>query len=665
MLIDAMLVSGTYYVALNLRFDGDVPRYYGLRGAFSPFILAPITCHLLANSLAGVYRIVNRYIGLVQAMQVAEAGIVSTLVVLTIAIGWPGDTRPMPLSVVLVGGLGTTVAMVGVRFYGRVFHERTLSNVGPTQRLLLIGAGDHTDAVIREVQHSPELRGSLVGLGDDNPRLRGMRLQSVPVLGTVEDVPRLVEQHEVTELLITLSSPTHDELFRIHQLCRPAGVPLKTLPSLWDMVNGLVSGARELSIEDLLGRPKVETDLQAISDYVRGKRVLVTGAAGSIGSELTRQICAFDPAELILVDKDESALYYLHEQVRSTLTPYSVHPTSVALRHKMEHLFSTRRPQVVFHAAAFKHVPLMELNPDEAVINNIKGTAIIAECAGRHGVERMVNISTDKAVDPINIMGATKRAGEHIMAYAAALYPQTRYSSVRFGNVLGSRGSVIPVFRHQIETGGPVTITHPDMTRYFMTIQEAVQLVLQAAALIDYQAPGQTTTARTLVLEMGEPVRILDLAMQMIDLLGSERTREISIEYTGLRPGEKLTEALFCDHEHPQPTQHPLIRLAAANATPDDDAPGVPTEFVRNLTALITLAENSESAEAIIAALRACVPSYTPFDWRTVGEFPGVGDHPIQSTPPEQQPAGTRVAISFRDSGLLDPVPTTGSALCE
>ncbi|MCL5942116.1 MAG: polysaccharide biosynthesis protein, partial [Actinobacteria bacterium] len=575
MAIDVVIVLGAYYLALVFRFAAQVPADLAFHSRrFLLFAGLAVTLHLLANRLASVYAIVNRYIGLVQALRLAQASAVSTLLLMPTAVLWPGDQNLLPLSVVAVGGVLAMVAMIGVRFYGRIFHERSLSNVGGARRrLLLVGAGQAADMLIREVQRNPSLGVRIVGLVDDDPALRGMRLHQHPVLGTVADAPALVRKYEVDELLIAIPSATPAQMSRIHRLLKPAGVPIKTLPRLAELVGGeaRLADVRALDIQDLLGRPKVETDLGAIGAYLAGRRVLVTGAGGSIGSELSRQIAAFAPARLVLVDRDESALYHLHQDLQSRgAQHYEVVPTDILQQAKLEKLFAACRPHVVFHAAAFKHVPLMELHPDEAVVNNVAGTFTVAELAGEHRVERFVNISTDKAVDPVNVMGASKRVGEHLLRLLSRRYPQTRFCSVRFGNVLGSRGSVIPIFQQQIAAGGPVTVTHPEMTRYFMLIEEAVQLVLQAAAMVE-DVPGGYGA---FVLEMGEPVRIVELAQQMIDLLGNGPAQPIAVEFTGLRPGEKLHETLFCRGECAEPTRHPLVYLACLEETAGAAAAG-------------------------------------------------------------------------------------------
>ncbi len=437
------------------------------------------------NWAARAYTIVNRYIGLKQALRIAEATAASTLALFLFVASLPTQEHLTPLSVIPAGGVIAMVGMIGVRFYSRIFHERSLSNVEAAKNMLIVGAGRDASAIIREVDQGLVPGTRAVGIVDDTAALKGMRLYDLPILGPLDDLGRLIEEHDITDVLIAYDDPKPEQVAFVHRICHQLGISVKTVPSVADIVDGQarVTYARELRIEDFLGRPPVEIDLGAIAAYLEGKRVLVTGAAGSIGSELSRQISAFSPALMVLVDKDESGLYYLHEElVNRGVENIVIKPTSVALRTKMDRLFACHAPQVVFHAAAFKHVPLMELSPDEAVVNNVRGTLVIGESAALHGAELVVNISTDKAVDPSSVMGATKRLDEYTMQMLSAQYPQTHFCSVRFGNVLGSRGSVLPLFKQQIEAGGPVTVTHPDMERYFMTIEEAVKLLLQAAA---------------------------------------------------------------------------------------------------------------------------------------------------------------------------------------
>ena len=611
--VDAVFIALAYYLALTFRFEGRIPHSLGLEGSFSVFVLLAIAIHVLANGFSHAYRIVNRYIGLEQALRIAEASAVSAMALIVVVLVVPTPEHITPLSVVPVGGIVAMVGMIGVRFYSRIFHERSLLNVQTDKNLLIVGAGATANTIIRELRLGMLRDTTAVGIVDDTESLKGLRLNDLPILGTLDDLSRIIDDEDVTEVLIAFDEPHPDKVAYVHRVCHGLGIRVLTMPTMADIVEGQVSVtyARELRIEDFLGRPPVQIDAGAIQSYLKGRRVLVTGAAGSIGSELCRQIGAFGPAGMVLVDKDESGLYHLREElVNRGVEGVVIKPTSVALRAKMLRLFSTHRPEIVFHAAAFKHVPLMELSPDEAVINNIRGTMVVAEAAARYEAELMVNISTDKAVDPSSVMGATKRVGEYLMQLSSLRYPATRFRSVRFGNVLGSRGSVLPLFKQQIEAGGPVTITHPGMERYFMTIEEAVKLVLQAGALdVDEPLTGQGVLG-PFILEMGSPVSVVDLAHKMIMLLhGTDR--DIFVIFTGLRPGEKITEVLFCCDEQPMPTGHPMIRLAACAA--GDTAGGrLPAGFPANLRRLVALAERDAPSDEIVEVLRLCVPNYVP-----------------------------------------------------
>jgi len=668
--LDLAIVVVVYYVILAFRFAGSVPEGMGW-GSYrlTVFLTAAVIIHLTANAAFGVYWIVQRYVGLPQAKQIVKATLVSVGLLLLLDLYWPtGGARLVPLSVVVVGGLAAGAVMTGVRFYSRVFQTRSLKPVEGAKRILVVGAGAAGEMLVRQVYNTPSLKTKIVGLVDDDARLHGSFIHDCPVLGAVSAAPRLAAEHDVEEFLIAIPSATSEQMQRIHDLLEPAGLPIKTLPALSDLIAGQVSvaDARALKIEDLLGRSQVNTDLAAVAGYLKDRRVLVTGAAGSIGSELCRQIAAFGSTSLVLVDRDESGLYALHEDLRARGSEsYTLVTADIRQRKKMSAVCEKYRPQVVFHAAAFKHVPLMEACPDEAVLNNVLGTAVVAQEAAAAGAERFVNISTDKAVDPISVMGASKRVAEMVVRRIALDCPDTCFCSVRFGNVLASKGSVVPIFERQIRQGGPVTVTHRDMMRYFMSISEAVQLVLQAASMADVVADGMGL----LMLDMGRPIRILDLAQKMIAFMHDGNAGQVRIEFTGLRPGEKLQEVLVGRQECSVPTAHPLIHLvtrasagpdaaevpgaadvaaedrrpadvaaagnatgtgdaaAAGNATGTGDAAdcgnatgtsaleraGLPADFDERVARLIDLARNHADREALIDALCVLIPTYRPF----------------------------------------------------
>jgi len=623
--MDALAVIAVYYLVLNFRYAGTVSSFASWTAHFAIFVAVAVIVHITANWLAGAYTIVARYIGLSQAMRVAQSGVGAVAFLFLVTVTWPlysGDVAYLvPRIVVLAGGVVAVAAMIGLRFSPRVLFEATSTPKKATERVLLVGAGQAADMLIREIRRTPSLGIQTVGLVDDDPRLKGRTIQGHPVLGTVAETPELVGKHRVTQIVVAIPSASADQIARIYRICKPAGAQIKILPSLADLVSGTISlgDVRALDIKDLLGRPQIQTNVGAISEHIQGQCVMVTGAGGSIGSELSRQIARFNPSKLILVDHDESSLYQLHEGLQTLgYHGYVLCPTNILQRRKIDKLFALHRPRMVFHAAAYKHVPLMEVSPDEAVLNNIEGTLVMAETAGRYGVERFINISTDKAVNPVNVMGATKRAGELIVRMLSDRYPETMFASVRFGNVLGSQGSVIPIFKGQIETGGPVVITHPAMTRYFMLIEEAVQLVLQAAIMVADAVPDGLYSLDTFVLEMGDPVPIIELAQRMIEFYWKGQSRSIGVEFSGLRPGEKLDERLIWDNEYTLTTQHPLVgRVCAQPGGPSPNGHG--HEFESTLRNLIGLAREHQDGSRIVEALMQCVPGYVPFN-HTVAE---------------------------------------------
>ncbi|NLW07823.1 MAG: polysaccharide biosynthesis protein, partial [Clostridia bacterium] len=427
---------------------------------------------------------------------------------------------------------------------------------------LIVGAGDAGAMVAREFRNYVSGNGNggealPIGFVDDDPGKQGTRLYGLPVLGTREDIPRLVEEYNVAEIIIAMPSVKGRVVREIVEICQGTGAKLRTLPGIYDILEGKikVDPIREVQVEDILGREPVEVDLESIAGYLSGKVVLVTGAGGSIGSELCRQVVSFEPQLLILLDQAENNVYEIHQELSALVDGDRLVQAVVDVKDEtaIEQVFRGYRPAVVFHAAAHKHVPLMEYNPAEAIKNNVLGTRVVARAADKHGARAFIFVSTDKAVNPTSIMGASKRLAEMVVQ-EMAWQSKTRFAAVRFGNVLGSRGSVVPLFQRQIAAGGPVTVTHPEMTRYFMTIPEAAQLVIQAGAL--------TRGGEIFVLDMGEPVKIVDLARSMIILSGFVPGEDIEITFTGIRPGEKLYEELLTASEGVNATSHERIFIA-------------------------------------------------------------------------------------------------------
>ena len=473
----------------------------------------------------------------------------------------------------LIDGLVTLSMMVGARGFVRFWFENSQTQrVQPDKRknVLVLGAGEAGSLVVREMLRHPETGLHPVGFLDDDARKVGHRIASIPVLDTITNLKGVLEKHHVDQVLIAMPSADGKTIRSIvdNIVSTKPNVKYRIVPGIYELISGQVSISRlrEVEIEDLLRRPPVKLDTEKILGYLEGKVVMITGAGGSIGSELVRQICRFRPKELILFGHGENSIYNLERELDRNWPEIRYHSVIGAIQNgaRLDYIFRRYKPQVIFHSAAHKHVPLMETNPEEAVFNNIIGSKNLVSLALKHGISHFVNISTDKAVNPSSVMGASKRVVEYIVQEAARqANPEQVFVSVRFGNVLGSRGSVIPLFKEQIRNGGPVTVTHPDMIRYFMTIPEAAQLVLQAS--------GQGKNGEIYILDMGEPVKIVDLARDLIRLSGFKPDEDIPIKFTGMRPGEKLFEELMTDDEKGSVTSHDKIFVAkCAKFDPDE-----------------------------------------------------------------------------------------------
>jgi FlaA1/EpsC-like NDP-sugar epimerase len=595
LVVDALLTVAANYIAFWLRFDGVIPP------AYWTLWLQTVPALVLIRGLTFIpfhlHDSVWQYVGL-RDLRAIVAGVTASSVLFCLLIRGVLELRAYPRSV-FVTDLVLAVFLMGVaRVAWRLGREYLAS--ARTRRVLIFGAGDAGEAIAREILTGGEHGYRPVGFVDDDPAKVGQRIHGIPVLGTRADLPRILAQTNPSEVLVAIARAAPQTLREVVTALESHKVPIKAMPHLRDILDGRarVHDVRDLAVADLLGRAPVGLDVGMVRHLVEGKRVLVTGAGGTIGSELSRQIAGLGPKSVVLFERYENALWAVERSLASRATGGRVHPViaDVTDARRVDEVLAEHRPQLILHAAAHKHVPLMELNPCEAIKNNVKGTRIVGEAAVRHGVERFVLISSDKAVNPSSVMGATKRVTE-LLAIALAGRGSTGFVVVRFGNVMGSNGSVIPLFLEQIKSGGPVTITHPEMRRYFMLIPEAVQLVLQAAALGEQGA--------LYVLDMGEEIRVVDMARNLIRLSGFIPEREIPITFIGPRPGEKLSEELVASDEVIEPTRADGIRRVRSGGGP------LPAGFEESVAALERLAE-SGAADAVMQQLSAMVPTFRP-----------------------------------------------------
>lgn len=568
-LLDFMVLAGAFVLAYLLRFDFAPPQREIIEALHQIPVVILIKFTVLY--LAGIYKFIWRYIGLTEAKRIIYAAFVAALPLVALRLWLPASLQEwrIPLSVIMIDTVFAFGGILMLRVIRRDAYERkhrklTHSNV-KRKRILLIGAGRAGVTTAAEIRGRGDAELEIKGFVDDDPAKRGSSIQGIRVLGSTADLPRLVSEMKVDHVVISIARATRSDFRRILDLCHSIPVNVRVIPCLYEVLQGKVkvSRIRDVQIEDLLGRETVRLNQDSIEEFLTGKTVMVTGAGGSIGSELARQVARFRPAQILLVERAECSLFNIDREMRSKAPAISIQPlvADVTDETRMRSIFAEYLPQVVLHSAAHKHVPMMESNTAEAVKNNVLGTHLLGELAGEFNVEAFVLISTDKAVRPTSVMGATKRIAELVVQDLDARH-RTRYVAVRFGNVIGSAGSVIPIFREQILSGGPVTVTHPDMVRYFMTIPEASQLVLQAGAM---GGGGEI-----FILNMGEPVRILDLAKQTILLSGLRPHEDIDIIFTGVRPGEKLFEELETAEEELIKTLHPKIFIGKISAYPHD-----------------------------------------------------------------------------------------------
>ena len=569
LLADAALIAIAWWLAFWLRFDQGVrPPYHRL---FVDTILIVVAIKLVVFVLSGFYNRWWRYVSTRDMWGAARGVTVACAVAdLVVYFAHPVKGFPLPRSVAVLDWLLLLAFVAGSRLIARSLIERpgAASLMARGKEVIVVGAGDAAQLVIREMLKAPALGYTPIGLIDDDPRKKNLRLHGIRVLGTTAEMAHILRDNPPDEVLIAIPSASGETRRRIVEVARDANVPVKTLPGLYELISGdlnLAGQIRPVQVQDVLGREPVEVDLDSIASYLAGETVLVSGAGGSIGAELCRQIARVRPARLVLVEHSEAALFDIERELVDDRDFPAVATVlgDCGDRAKMSQVFERYRPTVVFHAAAYKHVALLEANPLEAVRNNTLATKTIADVAVEFGAERFVLVSTDKAANPKNLLGQSKALCEWIVeVYGHRADVSTRCVAVRFGNVLNSSGSVIPIFQRQLEKGGPLTVTHPEMTRYFMTIPEAVSLIVQAGAI---GGRGQV-----FVLDMGEPVKIVDLARNMIRLSGKEPETEIAIEFIGAKPGEKLHESLWNEGEKVVPTSHPkLLRATRKPIDPD------------------------------------------------------------------------------------------------
>ncbi|MBX3228139.1 MAG: polysaccharide biosynthesis protein [Labilithrix sp.] len=600
--VHAALWTFALAASFLLRFEFTIPAAYRALGL--KLVLLTLGMRSLVHWRLGLFHGLWRYSGARDLISLFKGAVISSFLIATI---WAFlATGTFPRSILILDFAFSILVVGGVRFGIRTIREVVLQSMRSTpargesrrRRILVLGAGDAGEMLMREIVRIYGHRYDPVGFLDDASHKQNERIHGLPVLGPISDVVPICARERIDEIILAIPSMTGTQIRQIVGLCRPTGASLRTLPAVDSLIDGrvTVSQLADVAIEDLLGREPVTLDTEAIEDFIRGRVILVTGAGGSIGSELCKQICRFGPRTLLLVEQAENNLFEVHRALIAEHREVSIIPcvADICDSRRLETIFERERPAVVFHAAAHKHVPMMESNPGEAIKNNVFGTKKVADAAHRFGVEKFVMVSTDKAVNPTSVMGVSKRVAE-LYIQALSQTSRTHFIAVRFGNVLGSAGSVIPIFKEQIKAGGPVTVTHPEMRRYFMTIPEACQLILQAGTM------GRG--GEIFILDMGEPVKIVDLARDLIRLSGFE-VDDVPIVFSGVRPGEKLFEELSFDAEKAEKTGHPKIFVGMLGFTPL-------AELEHGLVRLHTLTDGS-APERIRTELKRLVPEYSP-----------------------------------------------------
>jgi FlaA1/EpsC-like NDP-sugar epimerase len=608
-----------YFLAYIIRFDAHLSA--AVINIIKKTMAPVVICKLMMFYYFNLYRGMWRYTGIVDLMNIVKAVAVSLLIIIA-AILMSSGFRGYSRSVFIIDALISLILICGVRVVIRLTLSATCTasylfgsngNHNDEKKLIIIGAGNAGEKLVREVYDNPEMKYQIIGFVDDDEKKIGRQIHGVKVLGTIDSLKEIVKKNKIDEILIATPSASGRQMRKIVEICKSTKIQYKTLPGLSEIIDGRVSikSMRDISYKDLLGRPAVVLENDKISSFLKDRVVLVTGAGGSIGSELCRQICSYSPSLIILFDSSEANLYAIQMELKHVIAyvKYRTVLGRVQDKHLVNDILDKYKPDVIFHAAAYKHVPLVERNPWEAVFSNIIGTNTLAKAAIKHKVKRFVLVSTDKAVRPTNVMGASKRVTEKIVQ--AQSHQITRFMAVRFGNVIGSSGSVIPLFRQQIERGGPVTVTHPEITRFFMTVEEASQLILQAFTM------GEG--GEVFILEMGTPVKIAEMARDLIRLSGKEPDKDIEIQFTGLRPGEKLYEELITEGEGIVKTTHNKIlvlrngHLCGAPGTTSESKQSQETCIEQTICDLKQLAEKHD-AKGLKLKLQEIVPEYAISD---------------------------------------------------
>jgi FlaA1/EpsC-like NDP-sugar epimerase len=599
-LIDIVLWSATLPAAYILRLEG---QWLPFASDVGVVVLATVPVIALISYYTGLNRQSWHNISIRDLIRLAQ-GVGIFTIIFAIGVALTGRFVFIPLSVPLISAILALFFLGGARMFTRLWHENIEKRLikkssHPAKRVLIIGAGAAGNLLVREMFRHPGVRMKPVGFLDDDDSKQKEIYMGVPVLGRIEDMPQVITEKKAEMILIAMPTAPGRMIRKVVEMAKSADVEFQIMPGLYELMSGKfnITQLREVDVQDLLRRDHVELDFQSISEYLRGKVVMVTGAGGSIGSEIVRQITRCEPSKILLLGRGENSIFRIENECLQLFPEIKVVSliTDVKDLESLEKNFIAHRPHVVFHAAAHKHVSLMENNPEQAILNNVGGTRNVVNMALKYQVQRFVNISSDKSVNPTSVMGASKRVAEFIVEWASCQAGVGQeFVSVRFGNVLGSRGSVVPLFKLQIENGGPITITHPDMTRYFMTIPEASQLVIQAG--------GLGGNGSVYVLDMGEPVKIVDLANDLIRLSGMNPGEDIEIEYTGIRPGEKMFEELLTDEESTSATRHAKIFSAKTSGFPEDG-------FEKLLSELFERTSNNDGS-AIREQLKIIIPTY-------------------------------------------------------